>query len=219
MRQAANRRNQFGLRVQQRREPVQAPPNRPPEPEEQEARGRFEDELRAEDVTRLVQAARDYLDNPPNPPLRFDVFWDLPQQPSLRELRLRRSAWGGDISSLHQVPGDHFDFYEYPGSGRLNVLIRWHWEARVRLFSPENTNLPFDQEILTGERRTLVTFADGTQDVIDDLWVDPPRSRAYLRRRWQGRTELRVDPLRFDAEVRVEFQRVSRVILQNLYPA
>ncbi|CAE7532261.1 unnamed protein product, partial [Symbiodinium pilosum] len=26
-------------------------------------------------------------------------------------------------------------------------------------------------EILTGERRTLVTFADGTQDVIDDLWV------------------------------------------------
>ena len=81
LRRAANRRNQHGLRAQQRREVLQAPPDRPVEPEEEEARGRFEDEeLREEDVVRLAQVARDYLDNPPNPPLRFSVFWRLPEQ-------------------------------------------------------------------------------------------------------------------------------------------
>ena len=220
LRQAANVRNQHGLRVHQRQAAAQAPPNRPPEPEEQEARGRNEEELlRVEDVARLAQLARDYLDDPPNPPLRFNVWWNLPVQLSCRELRLRRTAWGGEISSLHQVPEEATDVYEYPGSGRLNVLIRWHGEGRVRLFTPERTNLPFPQKFLTGERRTLATFVDGTQDIVDDLWMDPQRSRAYLRRRWQGRTELRVDPLRLTGEARHRFEQVSRVMLQNLYPA
>ena len=111
------------------------------------------------------------------------------------------------------MPAEDLDTYEYPGTGRMAVLIRWHGADRLRLFTPQNTSLPISLNSLTGERRTLVSYVDGTWDILDDVWTDPVRSRLFLERRWQGRTELRVDVARLPG---AEFEAASRAVLQRL---
>ena len=122
VRRAAVERNQ-GLR---RRFPeigpqeVQAPPI-PREPEAAEVYGRLAEAARPPRGPGRVGAGR--LDEPPNPPLRFKTWWEVPEQLTIRELQWWRSAWGGEISALRQVPAEDFDTYKYPGTGRWRFLF------------------------------------------------------------------------------------------------
>jgi hypothetical protein len=61
-----------------------------------------------------------------------------------------------------------------------------------RCFRPYPGN-NVDIRMLTGRRRTLATFNNGEQVIIDDTW-DRPTARGRVRgvRRWRGRTEFEV---------------------------
>ena len=136
---------------------------------------------------------RGLLNNPPQIPLRFNMFWPLPVQPILRDIRRRRSDWGGDLSAIVQVPPEGTrDHYEYPSAGRADVLTRWHGAPRIRLFTPTQTACPVPQNLLSGRRRTVATFQSGETSFLDDTWQEEPGARRHLRSLWRGRTELEV---------------------------
>ena len=148
----------------------------------------------------IVWAIRDpgMLGRPPNPPLSVRSFWPLPFQPTVRDLRDGASAWGGEQSALHQLPPKEYeDHWDYPSGGRYFVVTRWHSTPRIQLFSPSYPGNRVDIRMLTGRRRTLATFQNGEQVILDDTW-DRPMARSQLRgsRTWRGRTEFEVD---FDA--------------------
>ena len=108
------------------------------------------------------------------------------------EAGYRSIAWGGEASALHQLrPNAQYnqDDWTRP-EDRPQVLIRWHMRPRIRLFQPLTANCPVGRERLSGRRRTLVTFLDGSQEYIDDMFTSLTDARRYLRMRWQGRTEL-----------------------------
>ena len=133
------------------------------------------------------------LNNPPQIPLRFNVFWPLPVQPILRDVHRRRSDWGGDLSAIFQVPPDGTrDFYEYPSAGRVEVLTRWHGSPRVRMFTPMGTASPVPLNLLSGRRRTVATLRSGETELLDDTWQEEPGARRHLTGMWRGRTELEV---------------------------
>ena len=133
------------------------------------------------------------LNNPPQIPLRFNLFWPLPVQPILRDIRQRRSNWGSDLSAIVQVPPDGTrDHFEYPSAGRADVLTRWHGSPRIRLFTPTGTACPVPLNLLSGRRRTVATFRSGDSVFLDDTWQNEPGARRHLEGMWRGRTELEV---------------------------
>ena len=68
---------------------VQAPPI-PHKPEAAEVYGRLAEAARPPRAPGRVGAGR--LDEPPNPPLRFKTWWEVPEQLTIRELQWWRSA-------------------------------------------------------------------------------------------------------------------------------
>ena len=121
--------------------------------------------------------------------------WPLPFQPTVRDLRRAASDWGGDMSALHQIPPREYDdHWNYPSGGRYFVVTRWHSNPRIQMFSPDFPGNSVDISMLTGRRRTLATFPDGEQVIIDDTWNRmSARSRVRGARKWRGRTELEVN--------------------------
>ena len=134
----------------------------------------------------------------------------VPVQPTWQEVVQRRSDWRGDLSSLSQPPpvGTR-DCYSFPSSGRVSVLMRWHSAARVRLFSPQNTTLPITIRALTGRRRTVAQYMDGSFNIIDDRWSIVGTSRRFLEREWRRRTELEIDLQQLSANERMRAQQVA----------
>ena len=101
---------------------------------------------------------------------------------------------GGELSALHQLPPiEYEDHWDYPSGGRYFVVTRWHGTPRIQMFTPDYPGNNVDIRMLTGRRRTLATFNNGEQVIIDDTW-DRPTARGRVRgtRRWRGRTELEV---------------------------
>ena len=156
---------------------------------------------------------RGLLNNPPEIPLRFNVLWPVPVQITLREVNQRRSQWGGNLSAISQIPPQGSgDFYEFPSSGRVNVMTRWHTDSRIRMFTPSNTAVPIHLHALTYRRRTIAQFETGAVEITDDHW-DEPGGRRYLSQRWRGRTELEVQ---FDRLPLVEQRRAAAVAEEAL---
>ena len=58
------------------------------------------------------------------------------------------------------------------------------------MFSPRGTRTPIELGQLSGARRTLAVYRDGTQEIIDDDWTEGRDGRTFLRMQFQGRTEL-----------------------------
>ena len=101
---------------------------------------------------------------------------------------------GGELSALHQLPPiEYEDHWDYPSGGRYFVVTRWHGTPRIQMFTPAYPGNNVDIRMLTGRRRTLATFNNGEQVIIDDTW-DRATARGRVRgtRRWRGRTELEV---------------------------
>ena len=121
-----------------------------------------------------------------------DDWPPAPNQPTVEFLQQHQSAWGGLESAIHQLPPNEYyrrDEWSTPGN-RPGVLIRWHCQPRIRMFSPRGTRTPIELGRLSGARRTLAVYRDGTQEIIDDDWTEGRDGRTFLRMQFQGRTEL-----------------------------
>ena len=73
------------------------------------------------------------------------------------------------------------------------VLVRWHGRRRFQLFVPEHARggLPSDQ--LTGRRRTIARFVDGSIRIHEDDYRSTANSiRDLGQTSWVGRTELEI---------------------------
>ena len=157
------------------------------------------------------------LNNPPQVPLRFNVAWPIPYQPTLREVFQRCSEWGEDLSALSQTPPvGHRDSYDFPSSGRLRVLVRWHATARIRFLSPEHTNVPIPLRVLTGRRRTVAQYADGSFDLLDDRWTDQGSGRRFLERECRGRSAFEVSFENLAPQEQRRFRRAAARSLELL---
>ena len=168
------------------------PPDRPPQQPAQGVRIRDFEEVRQQVLRE--EAERRILDVPVQPPLTVNPTWGpSPTQPTLRQVRDRRSTWGGAESAVYHSPPVMYrgDFYQVD-LGRA-VLIRWHCKARTRLFTPIGTRLPQPVElrVLTGERRSII-HEPLRQYMLDDTFRGDRATRA-LQAEWRGRTELRID--------------------------
>ncbi|CAE7222517.1 TY1B-PL [Symbiodinium sp. KB8] len=128
------------------------------------------------------------------PVIQLRADWPAPEdQPPLAHLAAHQSAWGGLASALHQLrPNDAYTRDEYTRhDGRPNVLIRWHFAWRVMLFDPNRTTSPIAISSLTGRRRTVITYRDGSRELLDDNFrLDS--ARRTMDQQWVGRTELEV---------------------------
>ena len=128
------------------------------------------------------------------PVIRLRADWPASEnQPPLAHLAAHQSAWGGLASALHQLrPNDAYTRDEYTRhDARQNVLIRWHFAWRVMLFDPNRTTSPIAISSLTGRRRTVITYRDGTEELLDDNFrVDS--ARRTMDQQWVGRTELEI---------------------------
>ena len=134
------------------------------------------------------------LDLPPNPSLILNPEWGPPEpQPTIRWLRANSNNWGDLQSALHQAPPVHIRRDVYQFDEVRGVLIRWHTQARVRLFTPEVSRLPrpLEQAALTGRRRSFIIELH-RRFWIEDNFRDP-RPQRTLEAEWRGRTELEVD--------------------------
>ena len=136
-------------------------PPRPPIPAmEQPAQGvRIRDFEEVRQQVLREEAERKVSDVPMQPPLVINPAWGpSPSQPTLRQARERRNAWGGLESAVYHNPPAMYrgDFYQLHMARA--VLIRWHCKARTRLFTPIGTRLPASVElrVLTGERRSVI---------------------------------------------------------------
>ena len=73
-------------------------------------------------------------------------------------------------------------------------LIRWHVEARVRLFNPENTKSPVAVRMLTGRRRTWIfdatEVAPNGRRMHADNWRVVQDKQETLPYSWVGCTEF-----------------------------
>ena len=59
------------------------------------------------------------------------------------------------------------------------------------LFDPNRTTSPIAISSLTGRRRTVITYRDGTEELLDDNFrVDS--ARRTMDQQWVGRTELEI---------------------------
>ena len=118
-----------------------------------------------------------------------------PQQPRLRQVRRRRDRndRGGDASAVHCQPRARIprDFYETDFARMM--LIRYHWHARIRFFSPTGTHLPapLEQLALMSTRRTFVSALAGQ-------YTQAQRS---LQGESVGRTEFELYPGQRGAQV------------------
>ncbi|CAE7721558.1 GIP [Symbiodinium sp. CCMP2592] len=128
------------------------------------------------------------------PVIRLRADWPASEnQPPLAYLAAYQSAWGGLASALHQLrPNDAYTRDEYTRhDARQNVLIRWHFGWRVMLFDPNRTTSPVAMSRLTGRRRTVITYSDGTEELLDDNFrIDS--ARRMMDQQWVGRTELEI---------------------------
>ena len=134
------------------------------------------------------------LDLPPNPPLVINPNWGPPEdQPPLRYLLENRNNWGDLRSALHQFPPTHERRDMYQLDEARGVLIRWHVQARIRLFTPEGSRLPvpLEQRGLTGRRRSLIITLT-RRYWIEDNYHDP-RPQRNQDAEWRGRTELEIN--------------------------
>ncbi|CAE7350686.1 GIP [Symbiodinium sp. CCMP2592] len=128
------------------------------------------------------------------PVIRLRADWPASEnQPPLAYLAAYQSAWGGLASALHQLrPNDAYTRDEYTRhDARQNVLIRWHFGWRVMLFDPNRTTSPVAMSRLTGRRRTVITYSDGTEELLDDNFrIDS--ARRMMDQQWVRRTELEI---------------------------
>ena len=163
-----------------------------------------------EDVQReAVERNQNVFYLPPEPPIRFQPTWPIPAQMTMQELRTARTDWGGNPSALGQFPPRGFaDQYEYPGTGRLRVLIRWHGVGRVRLFVPAPSRLPVSHRLLSGRRRTIA-HVNGTWERIDDDYRVLGAGQRHLPSRWHGRTEFEVLVERMTPQERAMFEAAA----------
>ena len=152
-----------------------------------------------EEVRRQVlqeEAERRVMDLPVFPALTVNPHWGpAPVQPTLRQVRRDANMWGGPESAVYHNPPVIYrrDFYQF--DARRGVLIRWHCQARIRLFTPDVTRfLPVHIELhmLTGRRRTFVHTMQRTF-FIEDRFRDRDDQR-HLEAQWRGRTEIQIDP-------------------------
>ena len=58
-------------------------------------------------------------------------------------------------------------------------LVREHGSRRSRPFQPLISSLPHSADQLTGKRVTVMIYSNGTKEVREDLWTDPPKKKDW----------------------------------------
>ena len=103
-------------------------------------------------------------------------------------------SWPAVLSmSLNPVGQDRYEYR--PGQ---RTVLRWHLDARVRLFCPHKTCAPVALEKFTGRRRTwVIDVTSGStrgRRLHLDNWCATLDAQQYLPYAWIGCTELEVQP-------------------------